>query len=204
MADVVVIPCEGPQFPELVGRAPHIFYSPEIGERILHLYTEGESLAAIAKSEGMPSYTTILKWCRDSSKFAAEFERARAARAIYFEDQVAAIAQSPAVDKDYVAGERLKFDALIKVAEWGDPARFGKKVTVAGDQDRPIVFKVVTGVPENLNQLPPELNADGTQRHDKLIGGSSSEVEHCSTETRVEDGGSNPPSPTDPELEAHD
>lgn len=186
-------------------RKTYIFYSPEIGSRILDLYMSGMSLAEIARQAGLPGYQTILKWSKDSSKFAAEFERARQARAIYFEDQVAQIATGAPASKDEVAGERLRFDALVKVAEWGDPNRFGKKVTVAGDQSRPIVFKVVTGVPDNPYQQPPELNSDGTQRKLEEPHSSVAEQPGGASPSAPADGGSIPPAaPNDPELEPHD
>lgn len=190
-----------PEFQETCSRLiqkQHILYSPEMGERILALYANGATLGQIAKFRGMPTYQTILRWCRDDTKFAREFENARMARSLFYEDEIGKIALGDVCAKDDAPGVGHKLSALFKLAEWGDPARFGKKVTVAGDEKRPVVFRVVTGVPDNPYQQPPELNKDGTQKRDILIQGSSSEAEHHSDEIRGEVAGSNPASPNEP------
>ncbi len=141
-----------------------MLYTPELADTILGLYVEGMSLQNICQLEGMPTYGTVLRWLKDSTKFVDGLEGARRARAIHFEEKALGIADVKGpIDKDFVAGERLKFDVYKWGAEVGDPTRFGKKVTVGGDPNQPIVFKVITGVPEPTgDQASVTLNADGT------------------------------------------
>ncbi len=138
-----------------------VTYTPERGEALLERYIEGMSLVDIAALPGSPSYGTLLRWLKDSKKLASQFEAARAVRAINLEEKALALANGE-IDKDQAPGKRLQFDILKWGAEVHDPSRFGKKLTVAGDPDKPVVFKFVTGVPApNPSQLPPLLDAKG-------------------------------------------
>lgn len=123
-----------------------IQYTPELRDLILEFYTQGHSLLRISEMPEMPCYSTILRWVRDSERMRAEFEGARFARALDLEEKALAIAENR-IDKDDAAGERLRFDIFRWGAEVGNPAQYGKKVTVGGDASRPIIFQVVTGVP---------------------------------------------------------
>lgn len=124
----------------------NIYYSQEIADQVIDRYLSGESLWAISRIEGLPSYCTILRWLKDKEEFLEEFEKARRIRAIHLEDK---IAQESEIlhDKDDVGGARLQFDARKWLAEHADPSRFGQKVTVQGDKERPIQIVVKTGVP---------------------------------------------------------
>lgn len=137
-----------------------IFYSPELGSLILDLYVQGASLHQISELDEMPSYTTILRWARSSDKFKGEFENARLARALHLEERALALADEAGNDPDLIPSRRFKFDVFKWAAEVGDPSRYGKKVTVGGDASRPIVFRVVTGVPAPLAP-PTRLDASG-------------------------------------------
>lgn len=129
-----------------VDRRRPVYYSEELGRDILDLYVEGHSLQAISLRDGMPSYLTILRWARELDGFHEEFERARAVRAIHMEEQALQLAEDH-IGKNEAPGAKVRFEIFKWAAEVGDAGRFGKKVTVAGDSARPIVFKVVTGVP---------------------------------------------------------
>jgi hypothetical protein len=121
----------------------------------------GFSLHALSKEEGLPSYGSMLRRIRDDSGFRERLDAARAARAYHLEDKMLAIAESELTDKDVVPGARLRFDIYNRGAEVGAPEKFGKKVTVAGDQSRPIIFKVLSGVPEPAPRVPGNSAAPG-------------------------------------------
>jgi hypothetical protein len=150
----------------------HVQYSIELANDILEKYVDGQSLFAISQIPGMPSYPTILRWARDSKKMADAFERARVTRAINLEERALALADLH-IDKDDAPGERLRFDILRWGAETHDAQRFGKKVTHAGDPDRPIILQVQTGVPEpSVHQQVIELDSSGLAASSVASGAS--------------------------------
>lgn len=186
--------------PDLVPkRGIDVLYSPDIAALILDLYIGGNpdgrplSMHAISKMEGMPAYATILRWAREHKQFSEQFKRARQCRAIHLEERAMEIADG-VIDKDSAPGERLRFDIFKWGAEIQHPEEYGKKVTVAGDRDRPIVFKVLTGVPEPQSQLP------STQAHPDIevvavaLGTGSSEVRAAGSATQEVAGSTPAPS----------
>lgn len=144
-----------------VAREPSVFYSPELAEKIYELYVSGMALYKISRVQGMPSYGSILRWYKDNKDFRSLLEGGRALRALHHEEQALKAAEEP-TSKDDVPAARLKFDAHVWAAEVHDPSKYGKKTTVQGDPNRPIVFQIVTGVPEPDDKRTIELNADGT------------------------------------------
>lgn len=145
----------------LAAREVSIFYTPELAERIYDMYVGGMSLHAISCEDGLPSYGSILRWFKEKAEFRELIENGRALRALHHEEEALRHAES-AFDKDDVPAARLKFDAHVWAAEVNDPSRYGKKTTVQGDPNRPIVFQISTGVPERPDQTIIELNPDGT------------------------------------------
>lgn len=123
---------------------------------ILDLYVEGQALKKICTLGEMPNYRTVLRWIRDNPEIRDQFQKARAARAIDFEERALELAEN-LIGKDDAVGERLRFDIFKWAAEVGDPTQYGKKVTVGGDDERPIVFKVITGVPDPIHLASPGL-----------------------------------------------
>jgi transposase-like protein len=135
------------------------FYSDEMKEKILNMYVEGMSLVKIAAEDGMPSYGTILRWVKDKDDFRKEFESARLARALHFEEKAIEAAEDT-THKDDVPAQRLKFDAYKWGAEVNDASRYGKKTVVEGNASKPIVFQINTGIPQG--QIPDvELDEQG-------------------------------------------
>lgn len=148
--------------PAVPSRKINTLYRSELAERISDFYIEGQSLRSISFMPEMPSYGTLMKWLKHNPEFRALIDGARATRALHFEEEAIAAAESCS-DKDEAPAARLKFDAYRWGAEVNDPTRFGKRTTIAGDPDKPVQFIISTGFPEpNEAQRPPELAADGT------------------------------------------
>lgn len=127
----------------------HLF-TPELGNRILDHYIAGASLLKISQQEGMPSYTTLLRWVHEKKDYATLFESARRLRAIHMEEKALAVADEvlDTEDKDRAAVSRLRLDVYKWAAEVADSQRYGRKTTVEGNPDKPITFTIVTGVPQ--------------------------------------------------------
>ena len=141
-----------------------ILFDPGIGAQIIALYESGESLSAICRQPGMPSVGTVSAWIKDSKQHKESFEAARQVRAMQFEEKV--IAEADAIPQysipEDAAGTRVKIETYKWAAEMADPTRYGKKMTHQGDPDKPITFRVITGVPAPTEaQLPPSLNQQG-------------------------------------------
>ncbi len=124
-------------------------YSAELATRILDFYVSGESFAKIARRPGMPAVKDIYRWHRDCADFQEEVKKARITRALAAEEKAHAIAETAeSLDKDHVPGARLAYDIHRWGAEVNDPATYGKKTQISGDQTRPIVFQIISRIPE--------------------------------------------------------
>lgn len=146
-------------------RQHNIYYRPDVAARILDCYIEGKSLPSIAALEGFPSYGTILRWLHTHDEFRTEFEKARTLRAINFEEKAIEAAEEP-VNKDDVPQATLKVNTYKWAAETNGPERYGKKMTVQGDSTKPVVFQVISGVPENKYIKAVELDEQGVVKKD--------------------------------------
>ncbi len=138
-------------------------YREDLAQGITDRYMEGEKLKDICKEEGYPNLSTVMRWMKDRPDFRKLIEAARVVRAFILEENALEGALHPDPDgKDQASVGRLRFDAYAKLAEWNNPAKYGKKVTHEGNPDRPMVFNIVTGFqPPNEHQQPPELGPDG-------------------------------------------
>jgi hypothetical protein len=147
------------------GFAPAPYASPineETQTLIIDLYTEGKSLAAIAREPGMPAASAIYKLHRDNEFFRERLSAARITRALQLEEEILALGdKAESLDKDAAPGARLAFDIKRFGAEVNDPATYGKKTTVQGDGQRPIVFQFVSHIPEALPKEEVPIEVEG-------------------------------------------
>lgn len=155
-------------------RALPVLYSEELAEQILDAVIT-EPLYRVLQRQGMPGPTTVYRWMRDNPEFREKMYAARSIRALAYEDKAIEAAED-ATGKDDTPAQRLKYDAYVWAAGVNDPTRFGKKLTVEGNAEKPVVFNIVTGVPAPLpHQMPPELGADGIVRAAKPVVAEVSE-----------------------------
>lgn len=85
-------------------------YTPEIGAEICRRLTEGESLIAICRSEGMPCYATVLNWARAVPAFGDAYAMARRMATDHLYDEAREIAL--AVTPGTVWADSLRFRIL--------------------------------------------------------------------------------------------
>jgi len=85
-------------------------YTPELGAEICRRLTEGESLKAICRDEGMPCYATVLNWARAVPAFGDAYAMARrlATDALFDEAREIALSTRPGT----VWADRLRFDII--------------------------------------------------------------------------------------------
>jgi hypothetical protein len=121
----------------------------EVQTYIVDLFTEGHSLRKIAAMEGSPTEAQIYRLYRDNEVFRERIQKARITRALQAEEAIEELGETAAsLGKDDVPGARLAFDIHRFRAEVNDPATYGKKQTIQGDMQRPIVFQFVSHIPE--------------------------------------------------------
>lgn len=102
-------------------------YTPEVAEAIFDRLEQGESLASICRSDGMPSIRTVLRWADERQDFADEYRRAREAAGEHLDDQIDQIQQT-AVDKDTAQAARVRITALQWRASKQAPRKFGDRL----------------------------------------------------------------------------
>ena len=104
-------------------------FSQEIADRILHGIAEGDSLVSILKEdEELPSYTTVMKWLRQYSEFAANYARAREDQADHDADKIGEIAEEVRKGKLDPNAARVAIDAYKWAAGKRKPKVYGGAV----------------------------------------------------------------------------
>lgn len=117
-------------------------YTPEIGDKVCALLTQGCSLRTIAKHEGMPSPALVCKWLaeKENDAFREQYARAREAQADYLFDEMLDIADSQEgdviikedgtelVNHDAIARAKLRVDTRKWMAGKLRPKVYGDKI----------------------------------------------------------------------------
>lgn len=110
----------------------------------------------------MPQKRTVLKWLEEREDFRTQYARAREEQADHLAEEIVEIAdEDPAlafaaerrdggeevevarVDSAAVAHQRLRIDARKWFASKVAPKKYGDKLELAGDKDRPLTVEVV-------------------------------------------------------------
>jgi transposase-like protein len=121
-------------------RKPQTEYTADLADRIIDQIIDGKTLKAIAKINGMPSRTMILKWRREFPEFGQLYDYAEDARADADADEVDEYARMIVDGKlDFNAG-RVVIDAKKWSCAHRAPRRYGTKVSaeISGKDGGPI------------------------------------------------------------------
>lgn len=126
----------------------------ELFAAICERHSKGETIASILRSPGMPARTTFYDWL-DDEELAGIFARAREAAMDAIADQAVAIAEDGAndtyvdengftrTDNDVIQRSKLRVETRLKLlAKWA-PRKYGDKLELSGDADRPLTVQVV-------------------------------------------------------------
>lgn len=137
-------------------------YDDSIVQAICHRLGEGEPMAEICRSEGMPAYRTVKDWMDEDSErgrnVAAAIARAREAGFDVIAAQCLKIAEDGSNDymarlnaegqetgvmfnAEHVQRSKLRIETRLKLLAKWDPKRYGEKVTqeVTGADGAPLV-----------------------------------------------------------------
>lgn len=121
----------------------HSTYTEELAAEICERIADGETLRAICREDGKPTWSTVYQWLRDRPEFAARMARARdlgydaiAEETIEILDERperTATEHGDKVDAGYVAWQKNRaWQRMQLLAKWS-PKKYGEKLEVAGN-----------------------------------------------------------------------
>lgn len=124
-------------------------YTAEIATAICERISEGESLRAICREDGMPDKTTVLRWLGANAPFRTQYAGAREAQADHMAEEILQIADDGLndtyvdddgqvrTDHDVIARSKLRVDARKWLASKMAPKKYGDKLAIGGADDLP-------------------------------------------------------------------
>ncbi len=135
----------------MVGRPTD--FTPELAARICEQLAQGQSLRQIARMDGMPDRSTILRWVDKSQDFRDQYARAREAGLDAMADEIVEIADDGTgdewtddngvehVNSDVINRSRLRVDTRKWIMSKLAPKKYGDRVdhAVTGDLNINIV-----------------------------------------------------------------
>lgn len=118
----------------------------EIQDEICQRIAEGQSLAEICRSEGMPRYRQVFYCLSKSETFANNYARAREAQADADADAIGDMANQVRLGLLDPSAARVAIDAYKWTAGVRKPKKYGNKIAIGGDDDMdPIKTQEVGG-----------------------------------------------------------
>jgi hypothetical protein len=127
-------------------------YDQATANEICRRLAEGESLRSICrdKANEMPSHSQVLEWARVNDHFANQYARAREiGDEVEFEGLEELADETPErddkgrVDPGWVAWQRGRIDVRKWTLARKRPKKYGDKLELAGDPDRPLAVTAI-------------------------------------------------------------
>lgn len=133
-------------------------YTDEIAVQICSRIASGEPLVRICREEEMPGLSTVYRWLMEREQFRENYARAREDQADTLADEIQAIADETmagrktttkangdveVVEGDMIEHRKLRVDARKWIAAKLKPRKYGDKLELAGDKERPLIVEVV-------------------------------------------------------------
>jgi hypothetical protein len=137
-------------------------YSRELAEEILRRLAAGETLTKICADPAIGvSTSAVRQWDVDDRDgwFSAAYARARRQQVEAWSDELLKIADDPRLEPN---DRRVKLDTRRWLMSKLHPARYGDKVTVAGDVDNPVRHVVELDLSQLTDPNSMPLNASPT------------------------------------------
>lgn len=112
-------------------------FTQEKADEICHLLMMGLTLTKVCKKEGMPSYTTVVKWLQKNEKFKEDYQFARNVGYEKMSDDLLDIADNKEgdikedgkVDWENINRARLMVDTRKWLLSHALPKKYGSKTT---------------------------------------------------------------------------
>ena len=159
-------------------------YSMELVTEICRRMSNGESLAKICETDGMPERTVVLEWRRIHKEFDAIYTKARQDQADYWVDEIISEVDRKSADKTEAMDKRIKIETLKWIACKFYPKAYGEKVTqeITGADGGPIALRAVDGPPQETRE---EWIA---RKAKERLNGTTNGIKHLDTAGRTTNG----------------
>jgi hypothetical protein len=121
---------------------PVTLYPDRVGifTTVCERIAKGDTLMAICREDGMPSRERIYDWIEEDQELATRFAQARARGFDAIAESTVAISDDREEDP---ASRRVRIETRLKLLAKWDPKRYGDKLELSGDKDRPLVVEQV-------------------------------------------------------------
>lgn len=110
-------------------------FTQELADQICARLSDGETLRAICRDDGMPANQTVLRWVSKNEAFAEQYAEARKTGYTLMADQLTEIADNINGDP---ARDRLRVDTRKWLLSKALPKVYGDKVEHSGPGGSPI------------------------------------------------------------------
>jgi len=137
---------------------PSVTYSQAIGDEICRRLADGEGLAVICKTPGMPDESSVRAWALDvDHPFSAKYSKAREVGWHRLADEVIEISDdrskdvivhdngTTSIDHEHINRARLRVDSRKWLLARVLPKIYGEKLALGGDANLPLTFKLLPG-----------------------------------------------------------
>lgn len=141
-------------------------YTPALAELICERIAGGMSLREACRDESMPSRESVRRWLRDDPEFEKRYAQAIQQRSDAFLEDIIDISHDATndfmdrrradgtiervPDPEQVARSKLRINTLQWVMAKSQPRKYGQRVELSGDPDRPLVSTDATDVARRL------------------------------------------------------
>jgi hypothetical protein len=124
-------------------------YDPNVARQICEQLSEGVPLRQICRQEGFPAWRTVYDWMRKDQALATAIAHAREIGQDAIAEEIYRLVEAePAriydekgnsrIDAGHVAWVRVQADIKLKLLAKWNPKRYGDKVELSGDPDKPV------------------------------------------------------------------
>ena len=108
----------------------------EIQERVIAEIQTGRSLRQVCKDEGMPHFTTVLRWVASDADFAIKYTRARVAQADTLFDRMEEVEEQVSAGTMDSHAARVVLDSMRWRASKLAPKVYGDRLDVSVTDNR--------------------------------------------------------------------
>lgn len=129
-------------------------------ERICREAREGNEAEGIEPDPSFPQAQTVREWILEDHDLFTDLARAREMGIEALIERSLDVAddgsndymltkQGLALDREHVQRSKLRIDTVFRMAEVLAPRRFGRRLELSGDPDRPVSGKSLAAIPES-------------------------------------------------------
>jgi hypothetical protein len=138
---------------KVISKNTYVF-NAKIASVICQHLTEGRGFQEICAMPSMPPFYILQKWRKMYKDFDDAIEQSIKDQSYLYRDKALETIKL-ATTKEGDTDHKAIADMYLKLAEKGNPDRFGSRTKHVGDKDAPIHFTIETGVPQKIPDARP-------------------------------------------------